>query len=263
MKISCIIPFHDQPILLARACESIVAQVLPDEINIEIVVSNDGNFPLPFLRSLLDPILRPGIELLLVNNPYKKCAGYNRNSAIESSTGEVLAFLDADDVWLPSKLSEQLKLLKSGCTFIASSYQLNDEGPVICPPKALHADSLFFFLIRPIGTSTVVISRTLLGTLRFSSLRFCQDLLFWSLLARQPGFCYGFIPAPQVLYFSKSGRTSSTPFLVHLNYYFKAARLSGYNRFLSMASVLFYAARAFINKHLRQYFLLLVGFFSG
>ncbi len=38
--------------------------------------------------------------------------GYSRNKGIQKSSGNFLAFLDSDDLWIRTKLSEQLKFLK-------------------------------------------------------------------------------------------------------------------------------------------------------
>lgn len=36
-----------------------------------------------------------------------------RNKGIKEAKGRYIAFLDSDDMWLPNKLSDQLKVLKS------------------------------------------------------------------------------------------------------------------------------------------------------
>ena len=251
MKISCIVPFHDNPDLLIRACKSISSQKLNSRYDIEIVISNDSNLSLSYLHSLLDFIVRPGIEIVIVNNPFEKCAGFNRNSAINSSSGEYLAFLDSDDYWCSTKLAAQIQLIELGYSFITSAYRFDHNGPVIYPPKSLNSASQFFFLLRPIGTSTVLISRELLGTLRFTSLQFSQDILLWSLLARQPGFSYAHVSTPLVIYSTQTGRTSKSSLFVHLSCYYNASCLSGRNSFLSFSSVLFYVLRAFFNKRIK------------
>jgi glycosyltransferase involved in cell wall biosynthesis len=42
----------------------------------------------------------------------RRYAGRARNTGVEKATGEWIAFLDDDDVWLPSKISEQMKLVR-------------------------------------------------------------------------------------------------------------------------------------------------------
>jgi glycosyltransferase involved in cell wall biosynthesis len=56
--------------------------------------------------------------------------GKARNAALAASTGEIIAFLDADDLWLPSKLEKQIPLFddpKVGLVFTDAIY-FNDAG---------------------------------------------------------------------------------------------------------------------------------------
>lgn len=46
-----------------------------------------------------------------------------RNLAIEYCNGEFIAFLDADDLWLPDKLIKQVTLINSGAKFVYTGYK--------------------------------------------------------------------------------------------------------------------------------------------
>jgi glycosyltransferase involved in cell wall biosynthesis len=48
----------------------------------------------------------------IVHRPWeRRCQSYSRNEGIEASVGKYVAFVDADDLWLPTKLQEQVDLL--------------------------------------------------------------------------------------------------------------------------------------------------------
>ncbi|MFN1208915.1 glycosyltransferase family 2 protein, partial [Enterococcus lactis] len=50
-----------------------------------------------------------------------------RNIGIDNASGDVIAFLDADDIWLPDKLSEQVRFMnENGCVFVYSDYEKID-----------------------------------------------------------------------------------------------------------------------------------------
>ena len=51
-------------------------------------------------------------EVKVFRNPANKGAGYSRNVGIAHARGEIIAFLDDDDEWLPDKLEEQVSLLR-------------------------------------------------------------------------------------------------------------------------------------------------------
>jgi glycosyltransferase involved in cell wall biosynthesis len=120
-----------------------------------------------------------------------------RNLAVKASHGEYLAFLDADDSWLPDKLARCVEVLDRdrGCVMVYSNMiAVGSEGADLAiemiPPPVAHAPSMDDLLTRlwPIVPSTVVIRREAFDRAgRFSTaVAGCEDIYFW-LLAREQG----------------------------------------------------------------------------
>lgn len=98
-RVSVIIPARNAERYIAEAVESALHQTAPPA---EIVVVDDGS------RDRTGEIARSyGLPVVVISERVNG-SGPARNLAAARSTGEWLAFLDADDVWLPEKLSRQL-----------------------------------------------------------------------------------------------------------------------------------------------------------
>lgn len=105
-----------------------------------------------------------------------------RNIAIDHSKGDYIAFLDADDIWMPEKLEKQLKLMiDKGYAFIYSDYekidyQGNRNGRFIKMPIV----SSFWDVIETcsIPCLTVILSRSAIAESRFKSIP-KEDFVFW------------------------------------------------------------------------------------
>lgn len=71
----------------------------------------------------------------------KKGVSAARNKALDEAKGEYIAFLDSDDVWLPEKLSRQLKFMKDQlCEFSFTGYRrfrADQVGKYIAAPAKL------------------------------------------------------------------------------------------------------------------------------
>jgi glycosyltransferase involved in cell wall biosynthesis len=105
-KIGVIIPAFNAAKYLPFAIESVISQTYEDW---QILLVDDGstdNTP-QVLAPFLDR-LGPKIKYIKQANRGLPAA---RNTAIRSSSTELLALLDADDVWLPSRLSESVKVM--------------------------------------------------------------------------------------------------------------------------------------------------------
>lgn len=102
--VSVVIPAYNAEQCIGRAIDSVLAQTFDDY---EIIVVNDGS-----TDNTAELVKRYGSK---VNCIYQDNAGESvaRNTAITASKGRWIAFLDADDEWLPDKLALQMGVLEA------------------------------------------------------------------------------------------------------------------------------------------------------
>jgi glycosyltransferase involved in cell wall biosynthesis len=104
--VSVIIPAYNSSLYIQQSIESVFNQTHP---HTEVVVVDDGSSD--NTRELVAKlILSPRLKYLYQENRGPAAA---RNAGIRSSTGTFIAFLDADDFWLPDKLEKQLMLFQN------------------------------------------------------------------------------------------------------------------------------------------------------
>jgi len=101
-RVSCIVPVYNGARYLGDALDSILAQTSPAG---EIVVVDDGS-----TDDTPDVMDRYAGRIRAVRQANAGPSAA-RNAGLELSTGELIAFLDADDLWLPDKLGRQLAVL--------------------------------------------------------------------------------------------------------------------------------------------------------
>ena len=131
MKISVVIPTYQAAATIKDAIASVLAQTFTD---FEIVVVNDGS--LDETKSIVETISDERVCLL--THPTNKGAAAARNTGIRAAHGELVAFLDADDLWLPEKLSKQVLLMEEhpeygGC--VTGFHYKTEEGTSIEIPR--------------------------------------------------------------------------------------------------------------------------------
>lgn len=97
-RVSCIVPVYNGERFLAEALDSVIAQSLPA---FEIIVIDDGSTD-------GTPDVIAGYENR-VRSQRQENAGpaAARNAGLHLASGELIAFLDADDLWHPEKLARQ------------------------------------------------------------------------------------------------------------------------------------------------------------
>ncbi len=103
LTVSVIIPVYNGERFLAEAIQSVLNQTLPPD---EIIVVDDGSTDgsAAIVAALPSP---PKIDLILVRQPNQGPAAA-RNRGIVLASGDLVAFLDADDLWQPEKLARQV-----------------------------------------------------------------------------------------------------------------------------------------------------------
>ena len=195
--ISVIIPLYNKESSISQALDSVLAQEWQDY---EIVVVDDGSADggVDIVRGYSDTRIR----LVRQENAGVSAA---RNRGIEEAKGEYVAFLDADDVWMPGFLSEirALQAEYPECRAQATNYIFNSNGmksPTILRKIPFRGESGVlknYFEVAscshpPVWTSAVCIERKLLQEIGGFpvGIKSGEDLLTWARVAVRTDWAY-------------------------------------------------------------------------
>ncbi|NLZ30356.1 MAG: glycosyltransferase family 2 protein, partial [Methanomicrobiales archaeon] len=101
-EVSVVIPLYNKAPYIARALSSIIAQTRQD---FEVIVIDDGSTDggEEIVRGFDDPRIR-------VIRQENRGVSAARNRGIEAARADFIAFLDADDEWMPTHLGALLRL---------------------------------------------------------------------------------------------------------------------------------------------------------
>ena len=120
VSISVVVPAYNARRFIARALDSALAQ---DVAGMEVIVVDDGS------SDGTRELVASYAEVRLLRHERRMGAAAARNTGIAAACGDYVAFLDADDEWLPGKLKHQLAVIAAdpGMTFITCRANLVDE----------------------------------------------------------------------------------------------------------------------------------------
>ena len=104
-KVSVVIPSYNAMAYLPKTLESLLGQTFTD---FEVLIINDGSSD--HIVEWSSQIEDARVKLISQDNKGTSAA---RNTGISQSKGEYIAFLDADDLWEPTKLEKQVLCLDS------------------------------------------------------------------------------------------------------------------------------------------------------
>jgi glycosyltransferase involved in cell wall biosynthesis len=195
VKVSVLIPTYNGQKYLEETIESVLAQTFQD---FEIFVVDDGSVTAG-PREICERY--PQVQYHRKENGGVSSA---RNLILPLCKGEIIAFLDDDDVWFPTKLEKQVRLydelMAKGITpgIIYTGHQMIDDGEIlgslIITGEGMLYEKLFFGNF--VGTpSSVIVPRALVESenLRFdTTLRTSEDWDFFLGIARRhPIYCVG------------------------------------------------------------------------
>lgn len=188
IKVSVIIPTYNPKEHLIETLLSVLNQTYS---SLEIVIVDDG--------SSIDTaaFIKPYISSHAVRYIGRENGGTAaaRNTGINNSTGEYIAFLDHDDIWLPDKIALQVEALdrNPSCGLTYCNFQILDEqtGSLIDPRRQGEGGCMFEkFLYRNFITtaSQIMVRRSCFDQLGLfdESLPIVDDYDFYLRLSR----CY-------------------------------------------------------------------------
>lgn len=191
--VSVIMPAWNNAATIGRALASIAAQTVRPR---QVVVVDDGSTDGTHVCAEAERTHLPGLELVLIRQD-NQGAGAARNTALAAATSALVAFLDADDEWLPAKLEYSLEALAAdpGLAFVSHDMMVADGVSERMMDCARHfekaADPFVALMLRGfVATSTVVARRdAVLAAGGFNpALRAAQDYDLWLSLAESGRF---------------------------------------------------------------------------
>ncbi|MBF0522910.1 MAG: glycosyltransferase [Candidatus Omnitrophica bacterium] len=192
MKVSVIIPTYNRAQYLKHALDSVFQQTYTD---FEVVVVDGGS--IDNTKEVLNDYksaYQGKIKCFFCEN---KGAAAARNFGVKHASGEWIAFLDSDDLWLPYKLEQQIKFLDEtpDVSLVYSLYEsFDDRGSCVSDVLANYYKVLPQGNVLPelllrcfIWTSTVVMRRNLFKEMNgFNErLRIGEDYDLWLRVAQK------------------------------------------------------------------------------
>jgi len=180
IDISVIVPAYNAQETIIPCIESILSQTY--NANYEIIVINDGSNDQTEQLCLHFKNKNRNANLIVLT---QKNSGPSkaRNYGILKSTGKWIAFLDADDRWLPQKIEKQFIVLNNyvDCSLIGAQFYKENET-YKNGIKVMSFKSLLFK--NEILTSTVVVKRDVIMLYLFDeSKRYSEDCKLWLQIA--------------------------------------------------------------------------------
>jgi glycosyltransferase involved in cell wall biosynthesis len=203
--VSATIAVYNGEECVARAIDSVLAQQFD---SFELIVVDDAS------RDSTPKVLAGyGDRIRIIRRKRNRGLAAARNHAVDHAQGRYVAFLDADDVWLPGRLAKTLELLESRptTTLAFSDVVPVGDGGVPLAPTYLHPGAARSPLMEelleegwwPILPSTVTIRRWVFDRVggfaeEYKGASGFEDTELWFLLRELGDFA--FVPEPLVKY---------------------------------------------------------------
>lgn len=187
--ISIIMPAYNSASVLPFSIDSVLAQSHePWELLITDDCSRDSTRQVAELYTQRDKRIR---YFRLEQNGG---AAQARNHSLKHAQGDYIAFLDADDIWLPTKLERQINFMHElQCAFSFTGYSIIREDGSL-ESKVIDSQTPasigYHDLLKKtctVGCSTVMLNRGRFSEIRMDDIRTGQDYALWLKLLRQSG----------------------------------------------------------------------------
>lgn len=206
---SVIIPAYNAGLLIGRCLDSIISQAT--NYDIEVLIIDDGSTD--DTCSIIENRTESNIRLIHQQNSGPAAA---RNKGIEMASGKYIAFLDADDYWLPGFIDKTIEFMNTNnCVAVSVAQRhITKTKDYLLPSFVSSRSNIKPFIINDfftfwaknnhICTGSVVMLTSAVKDAggQLVDLYLCEDMEFWAYLSTFGKF--GFIP--EVLFVSDGNR---------------------------------------------------------
>lgn len=179
--ISIITPVYNAEDSIYKTFESILNQ---NYIDYEWIITDD--FSSDSTSKILEKISEKDSRIKIFKNIQNSGAAVSRNNSIKHATGDFIAFIDSDDLWLPEKLEKQVAFMEeNNIDFSFTAYEIIDaDGNPTGQKVDTHLTSPVTYedMLRKkatLGCSTVMLRRSAFEDISMPLIRSGQDYALW------------------------------------------------------------------------------------
>ena len=191
-KVSIITPSWNSERYIRETIESVQNQTYS---NWEMIIVDDCSSDNTV--KIVDEISKNDPRVRLLRQSENGGAAKARNRSLDESSGRFVAYLDADDIWKPTKLEKQVRFMKDhNCGFSCASYEvIDDEGNAL--NKEVHmlpsVDYVGFLTNNLLQTVGIMVDTSIVDKkyLVMPDIRRRQDAATWLQVLKAGYKCYG------------------------------------------------------------------------
>lgn len=185
--VSIVMPSYNSEQYIKDSIQSVLNQTYT---NWELLIVDDCSTDktIDIIKSFKDNRIK------FFQNATNSGAAISRNKALREANGKWIAFLDSDDIWVPTKLEEQLDfMIKNRYSFSYTDYQLCNNGvltnKIVTAPKKVTFRKIKHYCY--IATLTVIYNRETIGLIQIGDIKKNNDYAMWlKILKKVDGYRY-------------------------------------------------------------------------
>lgn len=187
-KVSVIMPMYNAQAYISAAIESVLSQTFTDwEMLIVDDCSRDNS------STIVERYASQDRRITLLRLQTNQGVAAARNKAIMLARGKYIAFLDSDDLWLPTKLEKQINFMSTNnVSFSHTAYKkINASGKHlvdVIPPQQIEYKQLL--KTNYIGCLTAIYDQDMLGKVLMPTNTKREDFATWLTLLKQTPCVY-------------------------------------------------------------------------
>ena len=196
--VSIITPAYNSAKFIAETIQSVQNQTYQ---NWEMIIVDDGSSD--ETEAIVLAILENDSRIQFHKLAQNSGPAVARNTGIEKASGHYMTFIDADDIWFPPFIENNIKTIQeTGISFVFSSYKRSNEklefvySDFIVPKKVSYSDIL---KTNSISCLTAFLDIKTLGKKQMPLIRKRQDMGLWLNYLKVIPFAHG-IQETQAIY---------------------------------------------------------------
>lgn len=246
-KVSVIMPAYNAEKTVAQAINSVTGQTFGD---FELIVIDDCSKDNTV--GVIEDLAKNDERIVLLKNETNSGVAKTRNYGVSMAKGELIAFLDSDDMWRADKLEKQLVIFEKNTdaviSYTASSFIDSEGNPYSYVMQAEEKTDYKTLLKKNLlSCSSVMIKTEVMKGIRMPNDSMHEDYYVWLTVLKNTKYAYG-VNEPLLIY-RLSANSKSSNRLKSAKMLYNAYRAVGYNPITSGIFTLRYSWHSITKRH--------------